>query len=201
MPSYCSTFMYRIPEHLVDTIRENRILEEDLIEKDYEDKFKKFGDKYYETFRTIDNIIPTPNNKQVYEKEPDTSLCYLCRTMLAPCLSGEFYGMTAYKNSGDTTFRDGWDSIHSKMYKPHYACFDCRKVWKPLQRSEAETVYFKKLVISNPANTRCSSCRKPGIYMGLNFRAPKKDDIKEWNKVQKILNENPTAFEAKCKCF
>ena len=83
---------------------------------------------------------------------------------------------------------------------PNYVCFDCKRAWKPLQRPVVYRGYEQKVFIKNPKMSRCSSCRKPGTYMGLNFRVPAKTDKKGWDAAQKIIAENPLAFEAKCKC-
>lgn len=52
------------------------------------------------------------------------------------------------------------------LYRRHYACFDCRKMfnlhWAP---------------------SLCSVCKQPMYDMGWDFKAPRKDDKKQWEKV------------------
>ena len=61
-------------------------------------------------------------------------------------------------------------------YRDHYACFTCRKSFKwPHDR----TVDPRTL----PAPV-CPDCHSPLEAMGLDFRAPPKDDLRQWRKVQ-----------------
>jgi hypothetical protein len=200
----CPSFIYRVPEHLVDVFNKIQLEQQEFEDKRMEERLKKWGDSYWDIFATVDTYIPAPTNTvvydAVYESEPPRQMCYLCRTMIEPCLSGEYFGMCVYRDAGDITFRDGWDRIKSTMFKPHYACFDCRKVWKPLERSDAEMICQKGIRVTLPKHTRCSSCHRPGVYMGLNFRAPKKKDTKGWHRAKEIIERDPMAFEARCKC-
>lgn len=157
-------------------------------------------DAYLAIYGTTEICIPTSNSKQQYDKLCDGTLCYLCRSVLAPNITGEFLSTRAFIEPDDTTYRDGWDSTRSQIHKPHFACFDCRKVWKPMERSPVYTYHYKHLVAEIPAHTRCSICREPGTYMGLNFRAPRKSDRKGWARAKSRIAEDPLAFEAFCKC-
>ena len=61
-------------------------------------------------------------------------------------------------------------------YRDHYACFTCRKSFKwPHDR----TVDPRTL----PAPV-CPDCHSALEAMGLDFRAPPKDDLRQWRKVQ-----------------
>ena len=53
-----------------------------------------------------------------------------------------------------------------------HACFDCRTSWKIALRDG-----------SNPA---CPNCGAALHEMGRNFKAPKKRDIEQWNKVEAL---------------
>lgn len=187
-------------KELQDILAEKMVNYEEQRELRCAERMAKFGDKYEEIFKTTAIVLPTPGNQQEYHVETTVPICYLCRALLAPVVTGEYIGVSALKywEFDNLTYND--DFLYSKMHKPHYACFDCKKVWKPTERSDAYTDHFKAIVMLTPANTRCSTCRKPGTYMGLNFRAPKKTDTKGWRLAEKAVASNPALFEAKCKC-
>ncbi len=81
-------------------------------------------------------------------------------------------------------------------YKEHYACFECRKSFKkpnyfdlPKQlrpESREELKYF------------CPQCRNEMYDMGMDFKAPKQSDIKQWKKVE-ILFQNGFTYHS-CGC-
>jgi DNA-directed RNA polymerase subunit RPC12/RpoP len=83
-----------------------------------------------------------------------------------------------------------------KQYKQHYACFGCRKVFrkppvydwpKAQQPQEDETVEIK-----------CPQCGEPMAAMGLDFKAPRQSDVKQWRKVE-LLYRNGFAYHS-CGC-
>lgn len=186
-----------IPED--ERLRLAKRLQEEEVER-YKTILALGHDAYFGIYGTTEVCIPTSISKQQYDKLYDGTLCYLCRSVLAPNLTAEFLSTRAFIEPGATSYRDGWDSAQSKIHKPHFACFDCRKVWKPMERSLVYTYHYKHLVAEIPAHTRCSTCRKPGTYMGLNFRAPRKSDLKGWVRAKSRISEDPLAFEASCKC-
>jgi hypothetical protein len=192
-----------VPKEWQNELKERLVKERDAECLLWEKQLKTYG--YIKDEKTITNVIDTPNNPRTDNWIPlwstPTSQCYLCRSVLAPSITGEYFGVCERKPNGEYSYRDSWDIIRSKMHKPHYACLNCRKAWKPLSRPEVVTVYYKHLEVHNPAITRCSSCRAPGTYMGLNFRAPRKTDVKAWKRVKEIIESNPRAFEANCKCI
>jgi hypothetical protein len=62
-----------------------------------------------------------------------------------------------------------------------HVCFDCRKVFKkphfyaspyPKDRGKTAPVYS------------CPDCGAAMIYMGYEFRAPKKEDVRAWKKIE-----------------
>jgi ribosomal protein L34E len=92
-----------------------------------------------------------------------------------------------------------------KTYKQHYACFDCRKAFKaPLGEIDGVVVTprgafvrqkFKKQ--ANPQPT-CPECKQPMHNMGLDFKAPKKTDLEQWQKVRRLYAAGFTF--ASCGC-
>ncbi len=65
-------------------------------------------------------------------------------------------------------------------YKPHYACFKCRKTFK---RKLEKDIYdgFNNSKEQNPA--KCPECGELMANMGLDFESPKKKDIKSWEHI------------------
>jgi hypothetical protein len=66
----------------------------------------------------------------------------------------------------------------SGPYKDHNVCFHCRKM-------------FKGVLI-------CPQCGKPTHNLGLDFKVPKQDDVKQWRKVE-LLYAHGIRF-ASCGC-
>jgi hypothetical protein len=62
--------------------------------------------------------------------------------------------------------------------KPHYACFTCRKVFRP-----TEEVF---------ARGTCPECRRPMASMGICFKAPRQADVRQWRKVEILYKEGYT---------
>lgn len=76
-------------------------------------------------------------------------------------------------------------------YKPHYACFDCRKSFKRrLPRDVGHTGPSKAAI--------CPQCARPMADMGLDFQLPKKSDLKAW-KASQMLWEVGETFHG-CGC-
>ena len=81
-------------------------------------------------------------------------------------------------------------------YKQHLACFSCRKAFKA----------FDRVVIANagcePAlkvrTVSCPECRRPMVAMGLDFKAPRQSNWKQWRKVE-ILTRHGIRFNS-CGC-
>ena len=73
----------------------------------------------------------------------------------------------------------------SGPYKPHYACFACRRAFKQSANAAKEEV-------------RCPECAEPVHDMGLDFKPPRKTDAKQWEKVR-ILFQHGFAFHS-CGC-
>lgn len=65
-------------------------------------------------------------------------------------------------------------------YKPHYACFDCRKTFK--RRLMGDINRDDKRIFDAPQyGTLVAS-------MGLDFASPKMDNIKEWEHVKTLYS-------------
>jgi hypothetical protein len=83
-------------------------------------------------------------------------------------------------------------------YKDHFACFTCRKTFKHFLYGEA--VYGRRFE-GRPRVQRaaiCPRCRTPMADVGLDFKAPRKTDRKQWLKAQ-LLFEGVGAFSG-CGC-
>jgi len=77
-------------------------------------------------------------------------------------------------------------------YKPHYACFNCRKTFKrklmwDINRDDKRTV-----------EANCPQCRQFMANMGLDFPSPKKDNIKEWQHIKSLYSVGITYHSCGC---
>lgn len=82
----------------------------------------------------------------------------------------------------------------NNKYKPHYACFKCRKSFK---RRLISDVYENSAELKQK-EAKCPECRSLMADMGLDFKAPKKSDIKAWNQLA-LLFEVGLTFHG-CGC-
>ena len=77
-------------------------------------------------------------------------------------------------------------------YKPHYACFSCRKAFKRRLRAD----------IKRPGNTehpaRCPQCALLMASMGLDFKPPKLDDLAGWELAAKLWEVGLTFHSCGC---
>jgi DNA-directed RNA polymerase subunit RPC12/RpoP len=77
-------------------------------------------------------------------------------------------------------------------YKPHYACFNCRKTFKrrllsDINRGQATGVAAK-----------CPQCSSLTAYMGYDFESPKKNDLKAWAHIKSLYSVGITFFSCGC---
>lgn len=77
-------------------------------------------------------------------------------------------------------------------YKPHYACFECRKTFKrkllwDINRDDKRGVEAK-----------CPQCGELMANMGLDFESPKKNDIKQWNHTKSLYTVGITFHSCGC---
>jgi hypothetical protein len=83
-------------------------------------------------------------------------------------------------------------------YKDHFACFVCRKTFKHFLFGEA---VWGRRSLERPRIERdplCPQCRAPMANMGLDFRAPKQSDHKQWRKVELLYLNNVTFHNCGC---
>lgn len=62
-------------------------------------------------------------------------------------------------------------------YKPHYACFNCRKTFKRRLFRDIKTGEFG-------FEAKCPQCGELTADMGLDFESPKKEDVKKWEHLK-----------------
>jgi DNA-directed RNA polymerase subunit RPC12/RpoP len=79
-------------------------------------------------------------------------------------------------------------------YKPHYACFECRKTFKRRLMVDIDRDF--KDWEKQPY--KCPECGSITANMGLDFESPKKSDLKAWNHI-KDLYETGITFHS-CGC-
>ena len=77
-------------------------------------------------------------------------------------------------------------------YKPHYACFECRKTFKrrllnDVDRDEETSVAAK-----------CPECGNLMADMGLDFKSPPKDDLKAWQHLRTLYQVGITFHSCGC---
>jgi len=63
-----------------------------------------------------------------------------------------------------------------------YVCFACRRSFKRMRRFGCEG-----------SRSSCSACHGPSIALHPHFKAPRRDDLPQWQKVQ-LLVENGFYF-------
>lgn len=85
-------------------------------------------------------------------------------------------------------------------YRDHFACFACRKAFKIRQWEEGEPGPRKARVRPRhvPRPVTCPDCARPMIDMGLDFKAPPKEDRRAW-QILDILQQHGFTFHG-CGC-
>ena len=78
------------------------------------------------------------------------------------------------------------------IYKPHYACFECRKMFR--RRLLKDIDHDKKKSLE----AKCPQCGTFMADMGLDFKSPRKDDIKAWKHVQDLYSVGITFHSCGC---
>jgi hypothetical protein len=76
-------------------------------------------------------------------------------------------------------------------YKPHLACFRCRKVFR--RRLARDVGHHGP---SQPAV--CPECAGPVANMGLDFKAPPQDDRKRWQLAEELWTIGETFHSCGC---
>ena len=84
-----------------------------------------------------------------------------------------------------------------------YACFACRKSFKIPQvsggmsrfmTSEQKRAQEREASQINGQTHVCPDCRGPLHLMGLDFKAPKESDVKNWEKAQAFVLSGNTYY-------
>ncbi len=76
-------------------------------------------------------------------------------------------------------------------YKPHYACFECRKTFKRKLFSDIRKG-------EQTFEAKCPQCGALMANMGLDFEAPKKDDVKKWEHLKNLYQVGITFHSCGC---
>lgn len=77
-------------------------------------------------------------------------------------------------------------------YKPHYACFKCKKTFK--RRLMRDIIRGNNDLIQ----AKCPQCSELMANMGLDFASPKKDNSKEWNHIKDLYSVGITFHSCGC---
>jgi len=80
-------------------------------------------------------------------------------------------------------------------YKPHYACFNCRKTFKRRLLSDIQGGYSKDDI---ETIAKCPECSGLMANMGLDFESPKKNDIKTWKHIATLYKVDITFHSCGC---
>ena len=80
-------------------------------------------------------------------------------------------------------------------YKPHYACFNCRKTFKRklLVDVDRDAAYNKE-----KKSATCPECGSLTMDMGLDFESPKKTDLKAWKHIENLYQAGITFHSCGC---
>ncbi len=74
---------------------------------------------------------------------------------------------------------------YGSVYHKHYACFGCRKMFN----------------LNGKRNHVCPECKLPMHYMGWDFKPPRKNDKKQWDKVRMLYLKGVRWESSLCGCF
>jgi hypothetical protein len=87
-----------------------------------------------------------------------------------------------------------------KVYKSHFTCFNCRKTFKEsYSRSKQDKKEGLAISSADFSDARiCPQCKDEMIDLGLDFKTPKQNDLKQWKKVE-ILYQYGFTFHS-CGC-
>ena len=80
-------------------------------------------------------------------------------------------------------------------YKPHYACFNCRKTFKRRLLTDLNPIIAA--TVSKPS--KCPECGELMADMGLDFKAPAKSDKKAWEHLANLYKAGVTFHS--CGCY
>lgn len=77
------------------------------------------------------------------------------------------------------------------LYKPHLACFSCRKTFRRRLLCDVSGEKESK-------EATCPECGLPLADMGLDFKSPPKDDIKAWTHMASLYTVGVTFHSCGC---
>ena len=80
-------------------------------------------------------------------------------------------------------------SKDDRIYKQHYACFTCRKVFKKTNLEEVPT--HRQRIDERGRIVHCPQCGERMPDVGFDFEPPKKEDIKGWREAKARLEKSP----------
>jgi hypothetical protein len=85
-----------------------------------------------------------------------------------------------------------------------YACFECRKCFKRKQFSATYNRFMtgaqqigqarEAEEFNTERDYRCPDCGGPTYFMGQDFKAPKKADIKGWKKAKEFIESGKVYY-------
>jgi hypothetical protein len=81
---------------------------------------------------------------------------------------------------------------YAYSYKPHYACFRCRKVFR--RRLPRDIGHHR-----DPVAAVCPQCRAPMADMGKDFQAPPRRDAKAWRTAEQLWEIGETFHSCGCQ--
>lgn len=76
-------------------------------------------------------------------------------------------------------------------YKPHFACFACRKAFKRRLQHDVDRD-------GEPHPARCPDCGGPMAEMGLDFRPPPRQKLREWRVLETLWEVGETFHSCGC---
>ena len=78
-------------------------------------------------------------------------------------------------------------------YKPHYACFSCRKTFKRRLLGD-----IKQGAPPDSFDAKCPECGELMADMGMDFESPRKSDVKAWKHIQSLYQSGITFHSCGC---
>ena len=80
-------------------------------------------------------------------------------------------------------------------YKPHYACFHCRKTFKRRLLGDVIEGWSKE---ENETPAKCPECSNLMADMGMDFESPKKNNVKAWEHISLLYTVGVTFHSCGC---
>lgn len=81
------------------------------------------------------------------------------------------------------------------QYKPHYACFQCRKTFK--RQLLSDITGNSKSAWQN-YEAKCPQCGAFMVSMGMDFEAPPQNDLKKWKMMEGLYMLGETFHSCGC---